>query len=71
MRCVQIGLLCVQESAIDRPTMLTIIFMLGNNSTLPLPNQPAFVMKTCHNGANSSSVGVNSVNKVTITMDAR
>ncbi|RVW86382.1 G-type lectin S-receptor-like serine/threonine-protein kinase [Vitis vinifera] len=37
LRCIQIGLLCVQESAIDRPTMLTIIFMLGNNSTLPLP----------------------------------
>ena len=71
LRCIQIGLLCVQESAIDRPTMLTVIFMLGNNSTLPPPNQPTFVMKTCHNGANSSSVGVNSVNKVTITMDAR
>ncbi|KAJ9690197.1 hypothetical protein PVL29_012716 [Vitis rotundifolia] len=71
LRCVQIGLLCVQDSAIDRPTMLTIIFMLGNNSTLPPPNQPAFVMKTCHNGANSFSVVVNSVNDVTISMDAR
>ena len=71
LRCIQIGLLCVQESTIDRLTMLTVIFMLGNNSTLPPPNQPTFVMKTCHNGANSSSVGVNSVNKVTITMDAR
>ncbi|XP_019074083.2 G-type lectin S-receptor-like serine/threonine-protein kinase At1g11410 isoform X2 [Vitis vinifera] len=71
LRCIQIGLLCVQESAIDRPTMLTIIFMLGNNSTLPLPNQPAFVMKTCHNGANSFNVVVNSINEVTITMDAR
>ncbi|KAL6333224.1 hypothetical protein AAG906_028407 [Vitis piasezkii] len=71
LRCIQIGLLCVQESAIDRPTMLTVIFMLGNNSTLPPPNQPAFVMKTCHNGANSFSVVVNSINEVTITMDAR
>ncbi|RVW13876.1 Receptor-like serine/threonine-protein kinase SD1-8 [Vitis vinifera] len=34
LRCIQIGLLCVQESITDRPTMLTIIFMLGNNSAL-------------------------------------
>ncbi|KAL6333812.1 hypothetical protein AAG906_028998 [Vitis piasezkii] len=38
LRCIQIGLLCVQESATDRPTMLTIIFMLGNNSALPFLN---------------------------------
>ena len=45
--------------------------MLDNNSTLPSSNQLAFVMKTCHNGANSFSVVVNSINEVTITMDAR
>ncbi|KAJ9690206.1 hypothetical protein PVL29_012722 [Vitis rotundifolia] len=71
LRCIQIGLLCVQEFAIDRPTMLTIIFMLGNNSTLPPPNQPAFIMKTYHNDAKSPNVGACSINEVTITMDAR
>ncbi|XP_002270258.2 G-type lectin S-receptor-like serine/threonine-protein kinase At1g11410 [Vitis vinifera] len=70
LRCIHIGLLCVQEFAIDRPTMLTIISMLGNNSTLPPPNQPAFVVKPCHNDANSSSVEA-SINELTITMDAR
>ncbi|XP_034696980.1 G-type lectin S-receptor-like serine/threonine-protein kinase At1g11410 isoform X1 [Vitis riparia] len=62
LRCIQIGLLCVQECATDRPTMLTIIFMLGNNSTLPSPQQPAFVIKT------TSSQGVSSVNEVTVSM---
>ena len=62
LRWIQIGLLCVQECATDRPTMLTIIFMLGNNSTLPSPQQPAFVIKT------TSSQGVSSVNEVTVSM---
>ena len=63
LRCIQIGLLCVQECANDRPSMLTIIFMLGNNSsTLPSPHQSAFVIKT------TSSQGVRSVNEVTVSM---
>ena len=37
-RCVYIGLLCVQEQATDRPTMVEIVFMLGNETTLPPPN---------------------------------
>ena len=42
-RCIQIGLLCVQEHAIDRPTMSTIVFMLGNDTPLPSPKQPTFI----------------------------
>ena len=43
IRCIQIGLLCVQEDPVDRPTMATIVLMLNSYSvTLPLPNQPAF-----------------------------
>ena len=70
LRCIQIGLLCVQESAIDRPTMLTIIFMLGNNSALPFPKQPAFISKTTHKGEDLSSSGERlfSVNNVTVTV---
>ncbi|XP_071723779.1 G-type lectin S-receptor-like serine/threonine-protein kinase At1g67520 [Rutidosis leptorrhynchoides] len=43
LRYIQIGLLCVQESAADRPTMLDVTSMLSNESmTLPNPKQPAF-----------------------------
>ncbi|KAF3963086.1 hypothetical protein CMV_012487 [Castanea mollissima] len=40
-RCIQIGLLCVQEHAIDRPTMSTVVFMLGcftHNRTIVFMN---------------------------------
>lgn len=42
-RCLHIGLLCVQEIASRRPTMASVVLMLGSNSvTLPLPSTPAF-----------------------------
>nr|XP_023926807.1 putative receptor-like protein kinase At4g00960 isoform X3 [Quercus suber] len=45
MRCIHIGLLCVQENVTDRPTMALIALMLNSHSTtLPVPSQPAFFM---------------------------
>ncbi|KAF8409427.1 hypothetical protein HHK36_005503 [Tetracentron sinense] len=46
LRCIHVGLLCVQENAQDRPTMPTVVFMLGNETTLPPPKQPAYVIRT-------------------------
>lgn len=44
LRFVNIGLLCVQESAVDRPTMSDVVAMLGNESAvLACPKQPAFL----------------------------
>ncbi|KAF5478775.1 hypothetical protein F2P56_005307 [Juglans regia] len=44
LRFVNIGLLCVQESAADRPTMSDVVAMLGNESAvLACPKQPAFL----------------------------
>ncbi|KAK4254008.1 hypothetical protein QN277_009444 [Acacia crassicarpa] len=45
VKCIQIGLLCVQEYASDRPTMLEVVSMLENGSTLHPPKPPAFVFK--------------------------
>ncbi|RVW68692.1 G-type lectin S-receptor-like serine/threonine-protein kinase [Vitis vinifera] len=43
LKYINIGLLCVQESADDRPTMSNVVSMLGNESVrLPSPKQPAF-----------------------------
>lgn len=43
MRCVQVGLLCVQEQAEDRPTMSTVMLMLSSdNAALPQPKHPGF-----------------------------
>ncbi|KAK6124042.1 hypothetical protein DH2020_042211 [Rehmannia glutinosa] len=45
MRCIHIGLLCVQENAADRPTMASVILMLNSFSlTLAVPTEPAFYL---------------------------
>nr|XP_027082474.1 putative receptor-like protein kinase At4g00960 [Coffea arabica] len=44
VRCLQLGLLCVQERAADRPCMSDVISMLRNDTiVLPLPKEPAFL----------------------------
>ncbi|KAG8382490.1 hypothetical protein BUALT_Bualt05G0082700 [Buddleja alternifolia] len=47
LRCIHIGLLCVQENVGDRPTMTSVVLMLNSFSiTLQLPSQPAFFEST-------------------------
>lgn len=42
-KCIQIGLLCVQEFAEDRPNISSVLVMLTSETTsLPSPLQPAF-----------------------------
>ncbi|XP_058725222.1 cysteine-rich receptor-like protein kinase 44 isoform X2 [Vicia villosa] len=45
MRCIHIGLLCVQENIASRPSMTSVVVMLNSDSvTLPIPLEPAFHM---------------------------
>ncbi|KAL7084373.1 hypothetical protein ACP275_14G220100 [Erythranthe tilingii] len=45
LRCIQIGLLCVEENAANRPTMASILLMLsGPTINLPTPSDPALFM---------------------------
>ncbi|KAF3451651.1 hypothetical protein FNV43_RR07746 [Rhamnella rubrinervis] len=58
MRCIQIGLLCVQENVAERPTMASVVLMLNSLSltTLPPPSHPAFVlMQTSSPGSDTNS----------------
>ena len=42
-RCINVALLCVQENAVDRPTMSEVITMLSSdNMVLPEPKHPAY-----------------------------
>ncbi|XP_058071191.1 G-type lectin S-receptor-like serine/threonine-protein kinase SD1-13 [Magnolia sinica] len=42
-RCIHVGLLCVQDDPGERPTMSSVISMLGNGTVLPpTPKKPAF-----------------------------
>ncbi|CAK8573788.1 unnamed protein product [Lathyrus sativus] len=43
VRCIHIGLLCIQEDAADRPTMAAVALMLNSHSlSLALPLKPAY-----------------------------
>ncbi|XP_016648821.1 PREDICTED: G-type lectin S-receptor-like serine/threonine-protein kinase At4g27290 isoform X2 [Prunus mume] len=44
LRCVHVSLLCVQQLPEDRPTMSTVVLMLGGESDLPQPKKPAFFL---------------------------
>ncbi|GLT56162.1 hypothetical protein SLA2020_292290 [Shorea laevis] len=45
LRCMQLGLLCVQENVARRPTMASVVLMLSSNSvSLQVPSKPAFLM---------------------------
>ncbi|KAF2303576.1 hypothetical protein GH714_019508 [Hevea brasiliensis] len=69
LRCIQIGLLCIQEHPADRPTMLEVVFMLGNETSLPSPKKPAFVFRTQSGQESLITRGeVCSINDCTITM---
>ncbi|CDO99668.1 unnamed protein product [Coffea canephora] len=49
MRCIQIGLLCVQDHAADRPTMSNVVLMLSSSESemeLPQPRQPTFTFQS-------------------------
>ncbi|KAJ8549667.1 hypothetical protein K7X08_033374 [Anisodus acutangulus] len=68
MRCVHVGLLCVQEYAEDRPNISTVLSMLTREiADLPGPKQPAFTTRpTCSKKVSSRVQG--SVNDVSITI---
>ncbi|KAI3495234.1 hypothetical protein L1887_37474 [Cichorium endivia] len=47
IRCINIGLLCVQEDADARPSMAAVLNMLNNNSiTLPEPKKPPYFLSS-------------------------
>ncbi|XP_057796590.1 G-type lectin S-receptor-like serine/threonine-protein kinase At4g03230 isoform X2 [Salvia miltiorrhiza] len=72
IKCINIGLLCVQEDPNERPSMSTVVIMLGSEtSPLPLPTQPAFVVRRRLSTVSSSSSSTKpdsiSVNELTFT----
>ncbi|KAF8411260.1 hypothetical protein HHK36_003807 [Tetracentron sinense] len=55
LRCIHVGLLCVQEFPKDRPTVSTILSMLSSEiATLPTPKQPAFTARLISSTTDSS-----------------
>lgn len=71
LKCIHIGLLCVQEDPARRPNMSSVVVTLASDTvTLPPPTQPAFsVDRIAAKSGQSSSSGSNfcSVNEITLS----
>ncbi|XP_042520161.1 putative G-type lectin S-receptor-like serine/threonine-protein kinase At1g61610 isoform X2 [Macadamia integrifolia] len=70
LRCIQVGLLCVQDSAMERPTMSSVLLMLESETAIvPNPKQPTFaVVRNCvEKDLYVESPEVNSTNNLTVT----
>ncbi|KAK9115779.1 hypothetical protein Sjap_014726 [Stephania japonica] len=68
LRCINVGLLCVQEQAVERPTMSDILIMLSNETkALQSPKQPAFCPRSTSEDSRVNNPTVLSVNDVTVS----
>lgn len=68
LRCIHVGLLCVQQEAGDRPTMASALLMLGQEvAALPTPQQPIFFQRRNIPEAESSSENQRSISENEIT----
>ncbi|CAN1747828.1 G-type lectin S-receptor-like serine/threonine-protein kinase RKS1 [Linum perenne] len=69
LRCVHVGLLCVQENATDRPNMSAVVLMLNSETPLPRPNKPAFIFRVVDSmlGTVGGVDGPYSINDLTLT----
>ncbi|WOH11736.1 hypothetical protein DCAR_0831227 [Daucus carota subsp. sativus] len=72
LRCIHVGLLCVQESAAVRPTMSEAASMLCNERATPSPmEQPAFINRaqvyfgTLKSSSSSSRIGATTTTEMT------
>ncbi|KAH1247638.1 G-type lectin S-receptor-like serine/threonine-protein kinase [Glycine max] len=45
VRCIQVGLLCLQHHPEDRPNMTTVVVMLSSENSLSQPKVPGFLIK--------------------------
>ncbi|KAI9079149.1 hypothetical protein K1719_038875 [Acacia pycnantha] len=69
LRCIHVGLLCLQYHADERPNMTSVVIMLSSEGVLPEPKEPGFLMEniplrlqSLNNNTNPSS------NEVSITL---
>ncbi|KAF8408748.1 hypothetical protein HHK36_004816 [Tetracentron sinense] len=71
MKCIQVGLLCVQKYPEDKPIMSSVVVMLSNESvTMPQPKQPGFFTEWSFTDTNllSSNEKGRTEDPVTITV---
>lgn len=66
LRCIEVGLLCVQQNPDERPTMWSVLSMLeSENVLLSHPKQPGFYMERMF--SKNLSAETSTSNEVTVT----
>ncbi|XP_044502548.1 G-type lectin S-receptor-like serine/threonine-protein kinase At4g27290 [Mangifera indica] len=70
LRCIHVGLLCVQQAPEARPNMSTVVLMLCGEGSLPQPKQPGFFTERNLTGSQSSSSKEKScsTNEITVSL---
>ncbi|CAN1347381.1 G-type lectin S-receptor-like serine/threonine-protein kinase At4g27290 [Linum perenne] len=70
VRCIHVGLLCVQQAPDDRPNMSNAVLMLSSDILLPEPKEPGFFTerKVFEQESSSGNVDTCSANEITITL---
>jgi len=76
LRCMHVSLLCAQQNPEDRPTMSSVILMLGSSTEMELgePEEPGFISKKFLTKQKllTNQKDCSTVNEVTISLlDAR
>uniref|UniRef100_A0A0E0LLP6 Uncharacterized protein n=1 Tax=Oryza punctata TaxID=4537 RepID=A0A0E0LLP6_ORYPU len=72
MRCIHIGLLCVQGDPADRPVMSSVVMMLGSDTvSLRAPSKPAFCARKNGGGGSASSGGTSSGTSTTASVQGK
>ncbi|KAI4374729.1 hypothetical protein MLD38_012691 [Melastoma candidum] len=69
LRCIHVGLLCVQQYPDDRPNMSKVVMMLESGIELPFPKEPGFFneRRPVQSDNSSSSHQPSSSNMITTT----
>ncbi|XP_027348374.1 G-type lectin S-receptor-like serine/threonine-protein kinase B120 [Abrus precatorius] len=69
LRCIHIGMLCVQDSAAHRPNMSSVVLMLESEATtLPLPKQPLLTSMRRYEDKEFYTEGLDVSNDLSVTM---
>ncbi|RDX79841.1 G-type lectin S-receptor-like serine/threonine-protein kinase, partial [Mucuna pruriens] len=72
IRCIQVGLLCVQQRPEDRPDMSSVVLMLNGDKLLSKPKVPGFYTEkdvTSEGNSSSANHKLCSNNDLSITME--
>ena len=67
LRCIQVGLLCLQLHPNDRPNMTYVLAMLTNEIVLAQPKEPGLIIQRVSN-ERESTTKPSSNNEVTISL---